>query len=107
MKVVIRELPKSIKVENIENELTKTGFDIIKTVQMISRQVLPLFLLHLPKNENAKKILTLKSLFKIRIDIENYRAPRKAEQCWKCQGFFHIAALCFMVPRCVGYGEPH
>lgn len=57
MKVVIRGLPKSIKIENIERELMKNGFDVIKTVQMISRKddrVLPLFLLHLPKASSKK-----------------------------------------------------
>lgn len=41
----------------------------------------------------------------MRIDIEMYRVPRKAAQCWNCQWFFHIGMQCFMNPKCVGCVE--
>lgn len=60
------------------------GFEVTKVVQMTIRvdaRVLPLFLIPVIKNENLKTILNLRDLFKIRIEIECYRAPLKAVQC--------------------------
>lgn len=51
LKFVIRGLHRSCKIADIEDSLTKEGFQILKIVQMISRKdkrVLPLFLIHLP-----------------------------------------------------------
>lgn len=65
------------------------------------------FLINLERNENSKKILQLKSLFKIRLEADTYRPPRKATQCWNCQGFLRISTQCFMDPKCVSCGDVH
>lgn len=103
LKVVIWELSKSSTPDSNQNELNKNGFNSSKVTQMYSRKdgrILPLFLLHLSCNKISKRFL-IKSLFKIRIDIENYIAPRKAVQCWNCQCFFHISANININPKCV------
>lgn len=110
MKVVFRDLPKRVKIEIIESEITKIGYYVIKVVQTVSRKdsrVLPFFLLHLPRHKNSKNILQQKSLFKIRIELENYMAPRKVAQCWNFQRFFHASAQCFMEPQCVACSAAH
>lgn len=82
-KIVI-SLYNSSTLDSIQMGLNKDSFDISQDTQMLSRKdgrMLPLFLLHLPQNENCKKFFETKSLFKIRIDSVNYRAPRKAANC--------------------------
>lgn len=76
MKVVIRGISKSCKIENAQKEIFDSGFGVLKIVKMTRRKdamVLPLFLIRLERTENSKKINHLRSLFKIRIEIENYR----------------------------------
>lgn len=71
LKYVIRGLPESSKVENIQREILNKGFEVTKVVQMtikVDARVLPLFLIHVIKNENSKTILNLRDLFKIRIE---------------------------------------
>lgn len=53
------------------------------------------------------KFIELKSIFKILVQIDNYGPPKKAVQCWNCQGFFHINTQCLMDPKCVGCGKNH
>ncbi|XP_029168487.1 uncharacterized protein LOC114938649 [Nylanderia fulva] len=41
---------------------------------------------------------------------ETSNAPQMADgvlQCYRCQGFWHVAANCRHLPRCVRCGEPH
>lgn len=72
-------------MENISSELKNYIYDVIKVVQMTSRKdarTLPLFQIHLELSDKSKKFLKLKVIFKIRVEIENYRPPRKPVQCW-------------------------
>lgn len=114
MKVVIRGISKSCKIENAQKEIFDSVFGVLKVVKMTSRKdtmVLPLFLIRLERKENSKKINHLRSLSKILIEIENYRTFflkfRKAAQCWNYQGFSHISTQCFKDPKYVGYGEAY
>ena len=34
-------------------------------------------------------------------------SPDDVLQCYRCQGFWHVAANCRHLPRCVRCGEPH
>lgn len=75
MKVVIRGLPASMKPNDIDKTLAAEGLVIHKAVQMINRKdkrILPLFLLHLPREEHSQRIFKRRALFHFRIVIEVY-----------------------------------
>lgn len=47
----------------------------------------------------------LKAVYKIRVQIENYRAPNKVAQCFKYENYVHHAKYYFIQVRSVGCGE--
>lgn len=63
---IIRGLPKSIQTEAIKRTLNEEGLDIFQATQMRNRKngrILPLSMLHLPKNEKSQRIFKLTSIF--------------------------------------------
>lgn len=79
LKVFHMVLYNSTNSNSIQAELIKIGFDVIKVVQMPSckdGRILPLVLMHSPRTVNSKNIFQMKQLFKIRIEIDIYKAPK-------------------------------
>lgn len=68
---------------------------------------LSLYLLLLNKNDESKCIFKLKALYYISVEIENYRTPKQAVQCFKYQNFFYRSDQCFIKRYCVGCGQSH
>lgn len=113
LKAVIRGLPINTPTELIKEKLACRNYDILNIIQMTRRKSsnnpkpLPLFIIHLLKNEKSSEIFNETTLFQIDIRVEKFRSSRKPIQCFKCQNFFHIAANCHINPRCVKCGEDH
>ncbi|XP_017792955.1 PREDICTED: uncharacterized protein LOC108574820 [Habropoda laboriosa] len=41
------------------------------------------------------------------LEMSNFQTSDGVLQCYRCQGFWHMAANCRHLPRCVRCGEPH
>lgn len=41
------------------------------------------------------------------LETSNFQTGDGVLQCYRCQGFWHMAANCRHLPRCVRCGEPH
>lgn len=41
------------------------------------------------------------------LEASNFQTGDGVLQCYRCQGFWHMAANCRHLPRCVRCGEPH
>lgn len=41
------------------------------------------------------------------LEVANFQTGDGVLQCYRCQGFWHMAANCRHLPRCVRCGEPH
>lgn len=65
------------------------------------KRIIPLFLLHLSRDELSQKIYKLRALFHFRVNIEPHRPPKKTTRCFKCQNFLNHANFCFLDPKCV------
>ncbi|GFW26940.1 hypothetical protein TNCV_1377801 [Trichonephila clavipes] len=65
IKVVIKGLPHDTKSSDISNDLIDLGFSVDRVTQLkgnISKQLLPIFLITLPRNLTNAKIFDLKTL---------------------------------------------
>lgn len=113
LKVVIRGLPIDTPINEIHEALVAQNLTPTKVIQLTSRKIsnkgnpLPLFQIQLPNTEVNKTILRLKSIDYIAVKVEEYRAPRKIMQCFRCQHFHHTQNECFMDARCVKCTGPH
>lgn len=100
LSVVIKNVPASLNVNYIEEELA--DFPVRKVTRILNRQKQPSLTVavELDNNQKAKDIFKLERLCYAVVRVE----PRKYEnipQCFKCQRFGHTKNYCQMEPRCV------
>ncbi|GFX37001.1 nucleic-acid-binding protein from transposon X-element [Trichonephila clavipes] len=103
IKVVIKGLPRHTKTEDIRNDLIDLGFSVDRFTQLIgniTKQLLPVFSVTLPRNLNNAKILELNRLSYLSITVEGFES-KGAIQCFQCNNFNHTADNCHMTPRCL------
>ncbi|GFT35299.1 nucleic-acid-binding protein from transposon X-element [Trichonephila clavipes] len=109
IKVVIKGLPKKAKPEDIHNDLIDLGFTVDRVSQLtgkITNQLLPVFLVSLPRNMTNATIFKLDKLSYLNVSVEGYDS-KGVTQCYKCQQFNHTASNCHIKPKCLKCGEPH
>lgn len=101
--VVIRNVPISLKEEEILNELKHIKLPVIKVVRMLNKEKkpLPLCYIDLTKNDEASEIYKLDRLFHSVVSVEPRRKSRDIPQCTRCQRFGHTKNYCQLEPRCV------
>ncbi|GFW84555.1 uncharacterized protein TNCV_457361 [Trichonephila clavipes] len=107
--VVIKGLPKKAKPEDIHNDLIDLGFTVDRVSQLtgkITNQLLPVFLVSLPRNMTNATIFKLDKLSYLNVSVEGYDS-KGVTQCYKCQQFNHTASNCHIKPKCLKCGEPH
>ncbi|GFU77162.1 uncharacterized protein TNCV_1423351 [Trichonephila clavipes] len=109
IKVVIKGLPRDTKPTDISNDLIDLGFTEDRVTQLIgniSKQLLPVFSVTLPRNLSNAKIFELKTLMYLTIIVEGFD-HKGATQCFKCNQFNHTADNCHLAPRCLKCGKDH
>ncbi|GFU82904.1 nucleic-acid-binding protein from transposon X-element, partial [Trichonephila clavipes] len=103
IKVVIKGLPISSKIEDIKNDLEEEGYVIESCTQLISKRTtnpLPFFQVILPRNDSNKRIFALTHLYYLQVKVEGYLV-RGINQCFNCNNFFHTSENCHLKPRCL------
>ncbi|GFX47463.1 nucleic-acid-binding protein from transposon X-element [Trichonephila clavipes] len=103
IKVVIKGLPRDTKTTDISNDLIVLGFTVDRVTQLtgnITKQLLPVFLVSLPRNLANAKIFDLKTLSYLTIIVKGFE-NKGATQCLKCNQFNHTADNCHLTPRCL------
>ncbi|GFU12820.1 probable RNA-directed DNA polymerase from transposon BS [Trichonephila clavipes] len=109
IKVVIKGLPKKAKTEDMHSDLIDLGFTVDRVSQLtgkITNQLLPVFLVTLPRNMINATIFKLDKLSYLNVTVEGYDS-KGVTQCYKCQQFNHTASNCHIKPECLKCGEPH
>lgn len=112
IKLVIRGLPSNMPKEEIIEKLTEQNVTPIDVAQMRKGgsklgAPLPLYLLTIPNDKNAKNIKSIAAIGFIKVRFEPFKKPNRPVQCFKCQGFDHVSKFCFLAVRCVKCGEAH
>ena len=110
-KVVAIGVHQTISEDDIKTELAKNNVKINKVQRLEfngqpNRKVVIQF-----ENEQDMKIALYSGIYfgRIRIRCESYRTtpPPQVTQCYKCQGFNHIAKDCKNAQKCVRCAGSH
>ena len=108
-KVVAIGVHQTISEDDIKTELAKNNVKINKVQRLKyngqpTRKVVIQF-----KNEQDMKIALYSGIYfgRIRIRCESYRTAPQVTQCYKCQGFNHIAKDCKNAQKCVRCAGAH
>ncbi|GFW14329.1 RNA-directed DNA polymerase from mobile element jockey [Trichonephila clavipes] len=104
LKLLIRSLPTSTKVEEIRVEFEREGFQIHKISRLQkfkTKASMPLIYLQLVNDAKADTIFQFTEMFGTQISFERYDNSRnkRPNQCWRCQGFFHSSEVCHLPPN--------
>ncbi|GFY14567.1 nucleic-acid-binding protein from transposon X-element [Trichonephila clavipes] len=109
IKVVIKGLPRTTKTAEIHSDLLDLGYTLNKVTQLtgnITKQLLPVFTISLPRNTFNENIFHLKALGYLSITVEGFES-RGVIQCFQCNQFNHTAEHCHLTPKCLKCGEKH
>ncbi|GFV90973.1 uncharacterized protein TNCV_1248601 [Trichonephila clavipes] len=104
IKAVIKGLPSSTNVTDIESELKAKGFEVEKIAHLrkfMTKSPLPLFMIQIKRSENAHDIFKLKNLNYLTVEVVPFRRRPGASQCFNCNYFNHTSKNCKMTPRCL------
>ena len=108
-KVVAIGVHQTISEDEIKSELAKHNITINKVQRLKfngqpTRKVVIEF-----ENEQDKKIALFSGIYfgRMRIRCETYRITPPVTQCYKCQGFNHVAKDCKSNQKCVRCAGPH
>ncbi|GFT97097.1 nucleic-acid-binding protein from transposon X-element [Trichonephila clavipes] len=111
IKVVIKGLPKDSKTLDIHNDLLDLGFIIDRVSQLtgrITNQLLPVFMVTLPRNINNANIFKVNKLSYLTVTVEGYDSKDyRIDQCYQYQKFNHTASNCHIQPKCLKCREAH
>ncbi|GFU97091.1 nucleic-acid-binding protein from transposon X-element [Trichonephila clavipes] len=112
IKLLIRGLPTSTKVEEIRVEIEREGFQIHKISRLQkfkTKAPMPLIYLQLVNDAKADTIFQFTEMFRTQISFERYDNSRnkRPNQCWRCQGFFHSSEVCHLPIKCRKFAGPH
>ena len=108
-KVVAPGVHQTISEDDIKTELAKNNVKINKVQRLRfngqpTRKVVIQF-----ENEQDMKIALYSGIYfgRIRIRCESYRTAPQVTQCYKCQGFNHIAKDCKNAQKCLRCAGAH
>ncbi|GFX78013.1 nucleic-acid-binding protein from transposon X-element [Trichonephila clavipes] len=104
IKAVIKGLPSSTNIIDIETELKAKGFDVEKIAQLrkfSTKSPLPLFMIQIKQSKNAQDIFKLKNLNYLTVEVVPFRRRPGASQCFNCNYFNHTSKNCKMTSRCL------
>ncbi|GBM79342.1 hypothetical protein AVEN_32956-1 [Araneus ventricosus] len=108
-KVVVHGLDIDSSCDDIKEELTKKNYRVDKVHQFKkfrTKQLIPVFQVHLLPTENLKEIYKIDTLLHMIITIEPYRR-KSIGQCYHCQAVSYVASKCKMTIKCVFCAEHH
>ncbi|GFX77167.1 uncharacterized protein TNCV_1679501 [Trichonephila clavipes] len=109
IKVVVKGLPGCTKPNEIVSDLEDQGYTVSSVNQLISKRTkleLPFFLITMPRNEFNLTVFDLTHLGYMQVKIEGY-SVRGITQRFNSNNFYHTAANCHMITRCLKCGKEH
>ncbi|GFW01483.1 nucleic-acid-binding protein from transposon X-element [Trichonephila clavipes] len=110
LKVVIKGLPISTEINEIQDDLTSQGFSVEKVAQLTrskTKAPLPIFMVELEKKPNSPDIFKLKKCCYLAVQVDAFNRRPGVSQCYNCNLFNHSSKNCFMRTRCLKCGESH
>ncbi|GFU03090.1 nucleic-acid-binding protein from transposon X-element [Trichonephila clavipes] len=109
-KFVIKGLPISTDICDIQKDLTERGFLVNKVDQLTKTKTkfkLPIFMVELQKSPGSPDIFKLDRCCYLTVRIDTFNRRPGPTQCYNCNLFNHSSQNCFIKTRCLKCGEPH
>ncbi|GFW49837.1 nucleic-acid-binding protein from transposon X-element [Trichonephila clavipes] len=110
LKVVIKGLPISTEIGEIQEDLTSQGFGVEKVAQLTrskTKSPLPIFMVELEKKPDSPDIFKMKKCCCLTVQVDAFNRRPGVSQCYNCNLFNHSSKNCFMRTRCLKCGESH
>ncbi|GFX08206.1 nucleic-acid-binding protein from transposon X-element [Trichonephila clavipes] len=110
LKVVIKGLPISTEIDEIQEDLTSQGFSVEKVAQLTrskTKSPLPIFMVELEKKSDSPDIFKVKKCCYLAVQVDAFNRRPGVSQCYNCNLFNHSSKNCFMRTRCLKCGESH
>ncbi|GFT65799.1 uncharacterized protein TNCV_729341 [Trichonephila clavipes] len=110
LKVVIKGLPISTEIDEIQEDLTSQGFSVEKVAQLTrskTKSPLPIFMVELEKKSDSPDIFKMKKCCCLTVQIDAFNRRPGVSQCYNCNLFNHSSKNCFMRTRYLKCGESH
>ncbi|GFV70071.1 nucleic-acid-binding protein from transposon X-element [Trichonephila clavipes] len=104
IKAVIKGLPSSTNIIDIETGLKAKGFDVEKIAQLrkfSTKSPSRSFMIQIKQSKNAQDIFKLKNLNYLTVEVVPFRRRPGASQCFNCNYFNHTSKNCKMTSRCL------
>ncbi|GFT34659.1 nucleic-acid-binding protein from transposon X-element [Trichonephila clavipes] len=109
-KIVIKGLPVSTEIGEIQADLTSQGFCVRKVAQLTrskTKSPFPIFMVELERNPDSPDIFQLKKCFYLAVQVDTFNRRPGVSQCYYCNLFNHSSKNCYMRTRCLKCGESH
>ncbi|GFX05856.1 putative RNA-directed DNA polymerase from transposon X-element [Trichonephila clavipes] len=110
LKIVIKGLPISTEIGEIQEDLTSQGFSVEKMAQLTrskTKSPLPIFMVELEKKPDSPDIFKMKKCCCLMVQVDAFNRRPGVSQCYNCNLFNHSSKNCFMRTRCLKCGESH
>lgn len=109
LEVVLRNVPFSLTNEEVLEELKSADLPVTNVVRLLHRdkQPMPMCVVELLNNEEAKRIFELTHIQHAIISVEYRRKSPNIPQCTRCQRYGHTKNFCHLPPRCVKCKNDH
>ncbi|GFY09709.1 putative RNA-directed DNA polymerase from transposon X-element [Trichonephila clavipes] len=108
-KVVIKGLPVSTEIGEIQADLTSQGFCVEKVAQLTrskTKSPLPIFMVELKRISDSPDIFQLKKCCYLAVQVKTFSRRPGVSQCYNCNLFNHSSKNCHMRTGCL-CGESH
>ncbi|XP_046987443.1 uncharacterized protein LOC124588706 [Schistocerca americana] len=110
IKTLIKGIPMTVTHAELKEELEELGYvaTVIENHKMPgTNQLTGHRVVILPDTTEHRGIFQLTRIYDLSVKVERLRRSRGHIQCYRCQGFNHVARYCTMPPVCVKCGAGH
>lgn len=114
---ILKGLPTNISPEEIKEELAEFNLNVIDVKQFIKKirnpqgneeeYKLPIFSVKFGENTKVGDFKNIRKLCYCKVSWEKNVSPKLVTQCYKCQGFGHIAINCYRSEVCTYCSKNH
>lgn len=113
---VVRGLPSSLEVKDIEEEIRELGHDVTNVLNIQRKKNIngdikiykfPLFYVDIRQKENNKSVFDIKELLNCKVRIEPPKKTNAIPQCTNCQQLGHTKSFCCKQAKCVKCAGDH
>ena len=94
---------KRVEISRARHIKRNSIVDGVRSVSLLALWVISVLKTH----ENVEELKIINSILKFVVRIQEYKVTNKLVQCFRCQGFLHLAEYCNIKDKCVKCARDH